>query len=216
MTESSRAAGLDWHEWHQLYTQPDSTLARRLAAVQKQLRTALDRAPAGPITLVSACAGQALDVLGVLPDHPRRDDVRGRLIELEPRNAQAARAGVREHGLDLEVVEADAGHSASYLGAVPADVVLFCGVFGNLSDEDVRRTVATLPSMCRPGASVIWTRHRRAPNLTPALRSWFAEEGFQEVAFVTPPDTWSGVGAHRYEGEPREFEPGRQIFQFNR
>jgi len=208
--------GVDWQDWHRPYAQPDSPPSRRLAAVQQQLRDALDQAPAGPLTLESMCAGQGLDVLGVLPFHRRRDDVRGRLVELDPRNAAAARAGIGEHGLDLEVLEADAGNTHAYLGAVPADVLLVCGVLGNMTDEDVRRTVATLPSLCRPGAAVIWTRTREAPDLTPALRGWFAEEQFREIAFVAPPDVRFSVGACRYEGQPRALETDRTFFQFTR
>ena len=212
----TNSAGVDWHDWHRPYEQPDSSLSRRLAAVQEQLRDALDRAPAGPLTLISMCAGQGRDVLGVLPFHPRRDDVRGRLVELDPRNAAAARAGISEHGLDLEVLEADAGTTHSYLGSVPADVLLVCGVLGNMSDEDVRRTVATLPSLCRPSASVIWTRTREAPDLTPTLRGWFAEEQLREVAFVAPEGVRYSVGACRYEGPPRTLETDRTIFHFVR
>lgn len=30
---------------------------------------------------------------------------------------------------------------------------------------------------------VIWTRHRRLPDLTPRIRAWFTDAGFDEVAF---------------------------------
>jgi len=35
----------DWYAWHQDYDDPDSALARRLAAVQDQIQAALDVAP---------------------------------------------------------------------------------------------------------------------------------------------------------------------------
>jgi hypothetical protein len=38
-------------------------------------------------------------------------------------------------------------------------------------------------ALCRPGATVIWTRGRRPPDLTPQVRAWFSENGFGEVAF---------------------------------
>ena len=50
---------------------------------------------------------------------------------------------------DVEVLVADAGRTDSYAGRVPAEVVLVCGVFGNISDavdwatERVRRATNT-------------------------------------------------------------------------
>ena len=64
----------------------------------------------------------------------------------------------------VDVRCADAGDLASYVDVIPADLVLMAGVFGNIGD--VRRTVATLPHLCRPGGTVIWTRSRREPDLT--------------------------------------------------
>ena len=61
----------DWHEWHRGYDQPESPLSQRLGIVQDNIRTALDAAPPGPIHVVSMCAGEARDILGVLEDHPR-------------------------------------------------------------------------------------------------------------------------------------------------
>ena len=66
-------------------------LARRLATVQGMIGAALDSAPPGPISLISLCAGDGRDVLGVLPGHPRCADVRGRLVELDPELAERAR-----------------------------------------------------------------------------------------------------------------------------
>jgi hypothetical protein len=81
----------DWYAWHRDYDEPDTGLARRLAAVQDQIRTALDAAPPGPLHAISLCAGQGRDLIGVLARHPRRDDVTARLVELDPRNTEAAR-----------------------------------------------------------------------------------------------------------------------------
>lgn len=66
---------MDWVGWHEQYGRPESALARRLAAIQGQLRTALDESPAGPLRVLSLCAGQGDDLLGVLAGHPRRSDV---------------------------------------------------------------------------------------------------------------------------------------------
>ena len=73
---------MDWRAWHAKYDVPGSELSRRLAAVQEQVRAALDRAPAGPVPVVSLCAGQGRDLLEVIEDHPRGADVRARLVEV--------------------------------------------------------------------------------------------------------------------------------------
>ena len=205
----------DWVEWHRDYDDPGSLLSRRLELVQGHLRTELDHSPAGDIRLISLCAGQGRDVIGVLAGHPRRDDVRARLVELDERNVAVARQAVRAAGLDgVELLQADAGTTDACAGAVPAQIVVVCGIFGNITDSDIQATVAALPSLCAPGALVLWTRHRRPPDLTPAIRSWFGEAGFREEAFDVSDDGFMSVGAHRLTGEPATLMPGRRLFTF--
>jgi len=77
----------------------------------------------------------------------------------------------------------------------------------------VRATGATSSVSCR---TVVWTRHRRAPDLTPSIRRWFQEEGFEEVDFVAPKHAMYSVGVHRLVGEPRTLVEGRRLFTFVR
>src|ERR1700734_906493 len=175
---------MDWLAWHAGYDDPSSGLSARLRRVQAWLARALDRAPPGSLRLVSLCAGQGHDVIGVLPGHPRRDDVRAVLIEADAHIAGQARHAAEQAGLgQVEVRQADAGTAASFADALPADVLLLCGIFGNVSEQDIQRTVEAAPAMCQPGATVIWTRHRGPPDLTPRIRAWFTGAGFDEVAF---------------------------------
>lgn len=206
----------DWSEWHLGYDDPASPLSVRLAVVRERIGAALDAAPPGPVRVVSMCAGQGRDLLGVLPDHPRRADVTARLVELDPRLSATARAGAEQAGLDgVEVVTGDASTTDAYAGAVPAGLVLVCGVFGNVSPADIRRTVETLPTLCEPGATVIWTRHRREPDLVPTIVDWMAGAGFTDQ-WTSPPLTsrYIGVGSARYSGPPRPFRPGERMFTF--
>jgi len=206
----------DWAEWHRDYDDPGSLLSRRGERVQGHLRAELERAPAGDIRLISLCAGQGRDVIGVLTGHPRRDDVRARLVELDERNVAVARQAAQAAGLDgVEVRQADAGITDAYGGAVPAQIVVACGVFGNITGRDIQATVAALPSLCAPGALVLWTRHRRPPDLTPAIRSWFGGAGFGEEAFDISQDGFMSVGAHRLTGEPAALRPGHRLFTFD-
>lgn len=204
---------IDWAEWHQGYEDDNSGLPLRLARVRQRVREALDDLPSGPITIISMCAGQGRDLLGVLPDHPRRDDVRARLVELDPGLAADARRAAR--GLPgVEVVEADAANCAAYAGLVPADLVLVCGVFGNIADEQVRHTIAHLPRLCRTGGTVFWTRHREPPDLTPTIREWFGANGFTEVAFDFGDGGYWSVGTHRLIGPSLPFDPDVRLFEF--
>src|SRR5579863_3504017 len=90
---------MDWAAWHSAYDDPSSLLTARLRCVQAHLADAVDRAPAGRISLVSLCAGQGRDVIGVLPDHPRRDDVHAVLVEADERIAGPAREAAAARGL---------------------------------------------------------------------------------------------------------------------
>ena len=63
---------------------------------------------------------------------------------------------------------------------------------------------------------MVWTRHRNEPDLTPSILAWFADVGFEEVAFVVPREEQWSVGVHRLVAEPRPLEPGRQWFTFFR
>ncbi len=183
--------------------------------MRRRVREALDAAAPGPIRVVSMCAGQGRHLLGVLPDHPRRPDVLARLVELDPHNADQARRSARSLGLPgIEVVEGDASTTTAYDGAVPADLVLVCGVFGNIPDDHIRHTVEQLPRLCAPGAIVIWTRHREPVDLTPTIRGWFTSNGFDEVAFDAQDGHLFGVGTNRLTGEPLPFRRGVRLFEF--
>lgn len=203
----------DWFAWHSSYDDPGSVLARRGAMVRGRLAEALDGCPPGRVRVVSMCAGQGHDILGVLAHHPRAGDVVARLVESDPRNVAMARQGAAPYA-GVEVIEADAGSTDAYAGAVPADIVLACGVFGNIPDDDIRRTVAALPSLCAPGAVVIWTRHRMAPDVTPLVRDWFRSAGFTEEAFDLSDDMFMAVGSHRLTGKTLPFQAGQRLFRF--
>ena len=195
--------------WHDAYDDPASYLSARLACVQAHVSDALTAAAPGPVRLLSLCAGQGNDVLGVLPAHPRRDDVTAVLVEYDSHNAAVAADRAAKAGLTgVEVRQADAGLPANYADMLPADVLMLCGIFGNVSDEDVRRTVLAAATMCVPGATVIWTRHRFPPDLTPQLRAWFAEAGFDEVAFdELPAAPLAGVGVARWPAATHRSAP---------
>jgi hypothetical protein len=205
---------VDWKAWHDDYDRPDSNLARRLRAVQERIRLALDDCPPGPIQVISLCAGQGRDLIEVLAGHRRRDDVRARLVELDPRNTAFARGAAEAAGLgQVNVVTGDAALTDHYRDVVPAELVLVCGLFGNITDADIERTVDACSGLCATGGTVIWTRHRSSPDRVPLICGWFEERGFERL-WVSGPDAGFGVGVHRFGGEPRPLPPGAGLFTF--
>lgn len=205
---------MDWQAWHREYENPASWQARRLRVVQERIRVALDSSPPGPLRLISLCAGQGRDLLEVLAGHPRGVDVRARLVELDPRNSAIAAGAAAAAGLgQIEVVTGDAAVTSQYSGMVPADVVLAAGLFGNITDADIERTIATLPQLCARGSIVIWTRHRLAPDRVPLICRWFGRRGF-DLEWLSGPSETYAVGVHRFSGEPRPLTEGRRMFSF--
>lgn len=211
----------DWVEWHLAYEDPSSGLSARLRSVRRHLARAIDETPTGPpVRLVSLCAGQGHDVIGVLADHPRRDEVTALLVEADSRNAALARSRAAAAGLTrLEVREGDASRPAEFADALPADVLLLCGIFGNVSDEDIERIAKAAPALCSAGATVIWTRHRRSPDLTPRIRGWFTDAGFDNVAFddlevAASGGLGVGVGQLRREPPADAGLPASPLFTF--
>ncbi|QNP71895.1 methyltransferase domain-containing protein [Streptomyces roseirectus] len=202
---------MDWHEWHNAYDNPDSYLARRLVLVKERIREALDAAPEGEVGLVSLCAGQGRDVIEVVAEHPRRRDVRARLVELDARNAEFARRLAERTGLGgVEVVAGDASLTDHYVDVAPADVVVLCGVLGNVVDADVRRIFDYCTALCRPGGTLVWTRTRHYDTF---VGPWLEEREFEAV-WVSGPEVEYGVGAHRYRGDGKRLMTGERMFEF--
>ncbi|MFD8811766.1 class I SAM-dependent methyltransferase [Streptomyces sp. NPDC059627] len=205
---------MDWHKWQDRYDTPDSPLARRLVTVRKRIRAALDDCPPGPLHVLSLCAGQGRDLLEVLRTHPRGQDVHARLVELDPRNVESAAETARSAGLQgIEAVAADAALLDHYAGMTPADVVLICGVFGNIADPDIERTISACRQLCRTGGRVIWTRNRKQPDRVPQICDWFTEHGFTSE-WLTAPDELQAVGVHRFTGRPEPLQLGTRVFTF--
>jgi hypothetical protein len=207
----------DYVAWHDEYDTPGSRLHQRLQVVIELIGRALDGSPPGPVRFVSLCAGQGHDVLTVASTHGRGTDLEGRLVELDPDNVAAARSRISELGCTrIEVSAADAGSTEAYEGAVPAELVVACGIFGNVSLDDIERTIRALPSLCARDAWVVWTRHPREPGVLSAIDGWLEAAGFERHALVVDEEAWFGVGLHRLAADPAPFTPSQRLFTFIR
>jgi hypothetical protein len=179
------------------------------------IRDALDAAPPGEIRLLSLCAGDARDLTIAATGHPRAADLSGMLVELDPRLASDAAANITSLNERITVSNTDAGSTAAFRDAAPVDLLLLCGIFGNVPMDDIRNTIAVVPAMCRPGATVIWTRHRRAPDATPSIRQWFDEVGCVAVEFVSPGLGSFAIGRERTSDTPGAEPLPARLFTFH-
>ena len=130
-------------------------MADRLTGVRRQITDLVDRAGPGPIRVVSICAGQGRDLPARSPATPGPAMYSPARRARPPQRRPRLRRGVGPSaGLDqVEVVVGDVSVATAYEGAVPADLILVCGVFGHATDEDIHRTVDLLPTLCAPGAT---------------------------------------------------------------
>lgn len=182
--------------------------------MQQEIRTALDSLPGRPWQVISLCAGDGRDLLGALSTHHRRADVYGLLVELDPDIAESGRDAYARAGLsNVEVRSADAAEVAHYQG-LAADLLLVCGVLGNLTDEGVFELIEHLPGLCAVNARLIWTCHRRAPDLTPRIREALTKLGFIEMSFHALEGFWESVGAARCTGGDSPPKPPDRLFHF--
>jgi hypothetical protein len=207
----------DYLKWHEAYDDPASNLSWRLRQVQAYIRSALDKMH-GEGTVLSLCAGDGRDVLQVLAERDDSSRIQTTLIELHPILAQRAREFAAASGLpNVTVRTVDAGNSRAYAGAVPADLVIMIGIFGNISDDDVRRTIMTAPQLCRPGAMLLWSRATSDANSL--VRGGLPPAGFVELdyrEFDQGKGERAALGSARYDGPPQPLITGQQLFTFVR
>ena len=208
----------DWFEWHDLYN-TEAKLQQRLQIVREYISYSLDASPPGIIRVVSVCAGDGRDLLGSLENHPRAKDVHARLVELNPQLVERGRATIESLGLakQIELINGDATIADNYVGAVPADIVIVCGVFGNLADEaELNRLLTNLSFLSKQGAFVLWTRgHSNGIPYSETVRKFLRSAGFEEVNFKLTATEDMGVGIHRYKGENVAAPKEQQLFAFS-
>lgn len=196
----------DWVGWHHGYDDPASSLSRRLAVVRELVATALRASPPLPRVL-SLCAGDGRDLLPVLADRGPGAAAGAVLVELDPRLADGGRGRAGALGLAwVDVRCADAGDVGAFRDVLPVDVLLLCGILGNVGTVDVERTVAALPAMLRPGGHVVWTRGDRAPDLREHVRRLVDGAGCTELRYEGPPASY-GVGLARLDRPAAEPVP---------
>jgi hypothetical protein len=71
--------------------------------------------------------------------------------------------------------------------------------------------------LCKPGAAIIWTRHRREPDLNRQILGWLVESEFEQLSFDAPENaSLSGIGTARLIGSPLAWRNHHRFFTFVR
>jgi hypothetical protein len=93
------------------------------------------------------------------------------------------------------------------------------GIFGNISDDDVRRTIMTAPQLCRQGTMLLWSRATSPDDANSLVRGGLPAAGFVELdyrEFDQGESERAALGAARYDGPPQPLITGQQLFTFVR
>jgi hypothetical protein len=207
-----------WNDWPQEVYQRQS-YQQRLAKVQEHFAECLDNAPRGPVRVLSLCAGDGRDVIGVLSSHPRRFDVTAWLVES---NWNSVAIGVRHAasaGLEKSVnfLCGDATLNVTYKNIAPAEIVLLCGVWGHVAANQRALLVDGIASLCKFEGAVIWTRGL-VPKMSRLLeiQSHFAGLAWNKVRLSTTPDQKWAIATYRYSGPLHQVSNSGRLFRFQR
>ena len=209
---------MDWVKWHRLYeTEPSRIL--RLEFVEQHLSDCMHGIPAGSFKVVSICSGDGRDIIGVLSDHPRRNDARVRLVEINPNLVEAGRNAIESAGLakQVEFFLGDATMSSAYADMAPADLVVACGVFGNVRKRHLKQLINSLPLLCQSGGYIVWTHFlsRTGMRRIALIRGLLRTAGFVEKHLNFSNQAAHLVATHHYAGKSMSLPDDSRLFEFN-
>jgi hypothetical protein len=195
----------EWNGWPAEAYRSES-YRQRLGEVQAHITECLDLAPPGRVRLVSMCAGDGRDVVGVLRGHPRREDVHALLVESDAESVARGAAASVEAGLGRQVrfEVGDATDFSTYVGHVPCDLMLVCGVWGHVPPDQRPRLVAGLGSLVAPGGAVVWTRGVSGGRMRfDEIEQHFAPQEWELARLTMTRDQQWAVATHRHVGAPQ-------------
>jgi ubiquinone/menaquinone biosynthesis C-methylase UbiE len=211
-----RFSRVNWSGWPELaYQRPN--YRERLRVVQEQLAECLDQAPHNPLRLLSICAGDGRDVIGVLQSHRRREDVEAYLVELNGQSVSEGVKNVRGSGLEnvVKFIHADATEYSTYKNLAPCDIVLICGVWGHVTANERANLIHALALFCKPSGKVIWTRKiSKGEHMLKVVQSQFDEASWTLVRQSSTSDNKWAVCTYRYHGPALEVPANGRIFSF--
>lgn len=207
-----------WSGWPEAAYQQE-TYRQRLRAVQEHFAQSLHQAPAGPVRIISICAGDGRDIIEVLRWHERRGDASAWLVELNRQSVAVGICNVRKARLDdaVHFRNRDATLFATYEDIGPADVLLLCGVWGHVAANERASLVSSVTSLCNTGAAIIWTRgvmHDMARVRN--IQTHFSPDRWASVRISLTPDRKWAVATYRYVCSTSDPPQSGTLFNFQR
>jgi len=212
----ARAGRDTWSAWP-LRAYARSGYRQRLAAVERHLREAIDRAASGKLRILSICAGDGRDVLGAVATHPRRSDVFAWLLEADYYSVESGIEQARLAGLkdSVRFLHADATVFASYLDIAPADILLLCGVWGHVPPDERQAVVNACRALARPEGAVIWTRGvKRGMWRFAEICDYFEPSDWELTRSTVTPDARWAIATHQLVASAAELPTAGRIFNF--
>lgn len=209
------AESKDWKKWHTLYDNNESGQAKRLRLVQESIGDSLPNSLKEEYQIIDICSGDGRDLLDVLAHYPHKDRTQSYLVELDEKLAKESRERASDKGLrNVIVFNGDASFLNVYKNIPPADLLLLCGVFGNISDTDIRTTIELLPQLSKKGTKIIWTRHLRQPHAVRIIQNLFIASNFSEIDFKITDDRSYAIATYEFVGSPKPLNEDAQLFTF--
>ena len=209
-------SGKDWKKWHTLYDDDQSGLAKRLRLVQDAIANSLPNdVLIDNYQIIDICAGDGRDLIEVLAHYPEKDHVHSLLVEIDERLATSSEKAASNANIqNVTVYTGDASVLATYRNVAAADLILLCGIFGNISNEDIEKTIKSLAQLSKQGTRVIWTRHLRQPSVVPEIRNYFINHNFKELDYKTTADQSYAVVTCEFHGSPQPLNHKTKMFTF--
>ncbi|MNQ86568.1 hypothetical protein D3C85_1017660 [compost metagenome] len=150
----------------------------------------------------------------MLAHYPNNDNVHSYLVEIDAKLARESERTASDKGLqNVTVVNGDASLLRIYSDVIPADLILLCGIFGNITNEDILNTIESLAQLSKQGTRVVWTRNLRHPEVVPMIRHSFIANDFKEVDYRTTSDDLYAIGIYEFQGLPQRLNDAR-LFKF--
>jgi hypothetical protein len=207
-----------WSSWpDEAYRQ--NRYHQRLLTVQGHLADCILGVAQGPVRILSICAGDGRDVIGVVDSHSRRSDISASLVELDGHSVAAGISHTARAGLSNAVhfLNADATLFETYASLPAADIVLLCGVWGHVPADERLQLVRGIASLCKQGGTVIWTRGvSQGLARFDEIRAVFTGGAWAMVRVSITSDRKWAVATSRYCGLPRELPASGRMFHFRR
>ncbi|MNR04651.1 hypothetical protein D3C85_1206300 [compost metagenome] len=151
----------------------------------------------------------------MLAHYPNSDNIHSYLVEIDERLVQECKHTVSDRGLqNVTVVKGDASLLRTYRDVIPADLILLCGIFGNIANEDILNTIESLAQLSKQGTRVVWTRNLRDPKVVPMIRHSFTANDFKEVDYRTTSDDSYAIGIYEFYGLSQRLKDDIQLFTF--